>query len=284
MFSFRSDGRKLKSVSPIFKLMPLIMKKRSDSHVYYTEDIPLAPLDEYIAKKAEEGIRLSYMNIIYASIVRVIAEKPSLNRFIINGRAYARNEIWVCFVVKKNMSEDAEETVIKLPFTGSENIFQIKDKLDEAISKNNELTNENDTDKLTKVLSHVPFFLMKTAVNFLKFLDKINCLPKSIIDASPFHTSAFLTNVGSLGIDAIYHHIYDFGTTGMFLAMGKKKKSFIYDDDNNFKEERSISLAWVADERICDGFYYANAIKAFKKYLKKPELLEKNIEPVKDVD
>ena len=181
------------------------------------------------------------------------------------------------------MSEDGEETVVKLPFTGKENIFEIKDKLENAINVNKELSNENDTDKLTKVLAYVPFFLMKFAVNFLKFLDKINLLPKSIIDASPFHTSAFLTNVGSLGIDAIYHHIYDFGTTGMFLAMGKKKKSFIYDDDNNFKEERSISLAWVADERICDGFYYANSIKAFKRYLKKPELLEKNIEPVEDV-
>ena len=283
MFGFRSDGRKLKSVSPIFKLMPIIMKKRSDSHVYYTEDIPLAPMDEYISKKAAEGIKFTYMNIIYASIVRVLAEKPSLNRFIINGRAYARKEIWVCFVAKKNMSEEAEETVIKLPFTGSENIFEIKDILDKAINENKELSNENDTDKLSKVLAHVPHFLMKFAVNFLKFLDKINCLPKSIIDASPFHTSAFLTNVGSLGIDAIYHHIYDFGTTGMFLAMGKKKKSFIYDDDE-FKEQRSISLAWVADERICDGFYYANAIKSFNRYLKKPELLEKNIEPVKDVD
>lgn len=282
MFGIRADGRKLKSVSPIFKLMPIIMKKRSDSHVYYTEDIPLAPLDEYIAKKAEEGIKLTYMNVIYTALVRVLAEKPSLNRFIINSRAYARKGIWVCFVAKKSMSEDAEETVIKLPFTGSENIFEIKEMLDKAINENKELSNENETDKLTKVLTYVPHFLMKFAVNFLKFLDRINCLPKSIIDASPFHTSAFLTNVGSLGIDAIYHHIYDFGTTGMFLAMGKKKKSFIYDDEE-FKEQRSISLAWVADERICDGFYYANAIKSFNRYLKKPELLEKNIEPAKDV-
>ena len=105
------------------------------------------------------------------------------------------------------------------------------------------------------------------------FLDKHGILPKAIIKASPFHTSAFLTNVASLGIDAIYHHLYDFGTTGIFLAMGKKKKSYIYDDDI-IKEEKCISFSIVCDERICDGYYFANSVKLFKKYLKKPELLE----------
>ena len=107
-------------------------------------------------------------------------------------------------------------------------------------------------------------------------------MPKAIIELSPFHTSAFLTNVGSLGIDSIYHHLYDFGTTGVFLAMGKKKKSLISVDDT-LKEEKSLSLRWVLDERICDGFYYASALKLFNKYMKKPELLEANIQPVEDV-
>lgn len=113
------------------------------------------------------------------------------------------------------------------------------------------------------------------------FLDKRGILPRAVIKASPFHTSAFLTNVASLGIDAIYHHLYDFGTTGIFLAMGKKKKSYIYDDDT-FKEEKCISLAFVCDERICDGYYFASSVKLFNKYLKKPELLEENIEKVED--
>ena len=98
-------------------------------------------------------------------------------------------------------------------------------------------------------------------------------LPKSIIEASPFHTSVFLTNVGSLGIDAIYHHIYNFGTTSMFFAMGRKKKSYVYEDDE-IRQEKCITLAFVGDERICDGYYYASSFKALTRYLKHPELLE----------
>lgn len=282
MFGFRSDGRKLKTIGPFFRVIPHVMKKRSDSHVYYSQDIPLSPLDEYIAKKEKEGIKISYMNIIYAALVRLLAEKPALNRFVMNGRTYARNKIYISLAIKKEMTDEREETTIKIPFTGSENIFEVKEKLDGTIAKNKDIAAQNSTDKLARFLWLVPNWLIKFIVNTLFFLDKHGMMPKAIINASPFHTSAFLTNVGSLGIDAIYHHIYDFGTTGVFLAMGKKKKSYIFEDDA-ILEEKTISLAWVADERICDGFYYATALKSFNRYMKKPELLEENIVPKEDI-
>ena len=128
----------------------------------------------------------------------------------------------------------------------------------------------------------MPDWLFKFVVNTLMFLDKHGMMPKAIVELSPFHTSAYLTNLGSLGIEPIYHHIYNFGTVGIFLAMGKKKKTYIYEDDN-IVQEKAICLKWVADERICDGFYYASALKSFYRYLKKPELLEQNIEPKKDI-
>lgn len=282
MFGKRADGRRLKKINPIFLLMPHIIKKRSDAQVFYSQEIPIAPLDEYIAKKDAEGIKMSYMAIIYASLVRIIAEKPLINRFVMNGKIYARNSIDISLVIKKGMSETADETPLKLHFDGSENIFDIRNRLEQTIIQNKEVTAENATDKLAKTLSFVPSWLIKFIVNFLMFLDRHDLLPKFIIEASPFHTSAFLTNVGSLGIDSIYHHLYDFGTTGVFLAMGKKKKSLI-NVDEALAEEKTLSLRWVLDERICDGYYYANAVKLFNKYMKRPELLEANIEPVKDI-
>ena len=282
MFGLRSDGRKIKTLGPIFRVIPHVMKQRSDAHVYYTQDLPLKYLDAYIAKKDQEGIKMSYMNIIYAALVRLLAEKPALNRFVMDGRTYARKGIYISLAIKKEMTEESEETTIKVPFIGSENIFEIKEKLDSIIINNKDLNTENSTDKVAKLLSLVPDWLFKFIVNILMFLDKHGMMPKVIINASPFHTSAFLTNVGSLGIDGIYHHLYNFGTTGVFLAMGKKKKSYICEDDNII-EEKAISLKWVADERICDGFYYANALKSFYRYMKKPELLETNIIPKEDV-
>ena len=273
MFGHRSDGRKLKTVPPFFRVIPCVMLERNDAQVYFKQDIKLKELDEYIDRKAKEGIKLSYMNIIYAAIVRIIAERPYLNRFAMNGSLYARNQIFVSLAIKKSFADEGQETTIKLPFTGTENIFEIKEKLDRAIEQNKDYSTSNNTDALAKTFSIVPNGFIRAAFKLLKFLDKHGAVPKSIISASPFHTSVFLTNVGSLGIDSIYHHLYNFGTTSLFFAMGKKKKSYIYDDDE-MHEEKCITIAFVGDERICDGYYYATSFKQLSKYLKKPELLE----------
>lgn len=283
MFGHRSDGRKIKTLPAFFKVIPSVMLERNDSQVLYKQDIPIKYLDEYIDNKAKEGIKIAYMHIIYAAIVRVIAERPRLNRFVMNGTTYARNKIYVSLAIKKNLTDDGVETTTKIEYQGTETIFDIKQKLDAIIEQNKEVEANNETDKLAKTLGLIPTGLIRVAVKFLKFLDRHGLLPKAIIKASPFHTSVFLTNVGSLGIDTIYHHLYNFGTTSMFFSMGKKKKSFIYEDEE-IKEEKCITLAFVGDERICDGYYYANSFKSLFRYLKKPELLETAPDYKQDVE
>ncbi|MBO5478889.1 MAG: 2-oxoglutarate dehydrogenase [Clostridia bacterium] len=280
MFGFRSDGKKVKNESIMFRIIPHIMRTREDSQVYFSQDVPIKFMEAYINKKAEEGIKISYMHIIYAAIIRTIKERPSLNRFVVDGRTYNRNDIFMSLTIKKSLEDNAPETVIKLKFTGKETILDIKEKLEEAIQKNKDIKMSNSMDKLVAALEKTPNIVLKGVVGLFKILDKYGILPKKIIELSPFHTSAFLTNVGSLGIDAIYHHLYNFGTTSLFFAMGKKKKDFIHEDEEII-EEKCISIAFVGDERICDGYYYANSFKLFNKYIKKPELLENNVEEEK---
>ena len=281
MFGHRPDGKKVKGLDPIFRVIPNVMLDRDDSQVYFKQDIPLEKLDEYIDKKMEEGIRFSYMDIIYSAIVRIIKERPQLNRFAMHGTLYERDGIYVTLTIKKGLEDNTPETTVKIKFTGNENIYEVSEILQKTIEKNKSTSAENSTDKLAGALSLIPDFLLRWAVKFLWFLDKHGLLPRAIIDASPFHTSAFLTNVGSLGIDSIYHHLYNFGTTSMFFSMGKKKKSYIYEDDE-IKQEKCITIAFVGDERICDGYYYASSFKQLSKYLRKPELLENSGETKKE--
>lgn len=282
MFGFRPDGKKVRNLSPVFRVIPSVMLERADAQVYFKQDIPLKALDEYIDKKQSEGIRVTYMQIIYAAIVRIMGERPALNRFAINGSLYERDKIQVSLVIKKGLEDNSPETPVKLTYNGNETIFEVIEKLDKEITKNKDLSASNSTDKLAGALSLVPDFLIRWAVKILRLLDNYGLMPKAIINASPFHTSVFLTNVGSLGIDSIYHHLYNFGTTSMFFSMGKKKKSYIYEDDD-IHEEKCITIAFVGDERICDGYYYATSFKLLNKYLKKPELLEQPINDKENV-
>ena len=273
MFGFRNDGKQLTKTTAIFKLMPNLMKERNDSQVLFTQDIITDGMDKYIREKQEQGIKISYLDIVFAAVARIIAERPHLNRFCVNGRTYARNSIFISIVVKKSLSDDSEETPLKIEFDGTETIFEVKDKLQNEIAKNKDVDMKNNTDKTVTALTSVPAFLIKFAMGIIRFLDKHGILPKFLIGVSPFHTSAFITNTGSLGIDAIYHHLYNFGTTSMFFAMGRKKKTYVYVDDELI-EKKCISIAFVGDERICDGYYYASSFKQLSKYLAKPYLLE----------
>ena len=211
MFFRRKDGQIDKSVDIFERIMPIIMKERNDALVYIKKEVPLDGMNEYIKKKKQEEIDISYMEIIFTVLARVLKEKPKINRFIMSGEMYKRNDIEIAVVVKPKLEEDVKESVVKFKFKGNEKIEEVSKRVKEEVTKIRNNTNNNTEDFVDK-LKNIPTIVLKIAINTLMFLDKINLLPKSIIDVSPFHSSVFVTNVGSIGLDAIYHHIYNFGT------------------------------------------------------------------------
>ena len=102
----------------------------------------------------------------------------------------------------------------------------------------------------------------------------INLLPRFVIDLSPFHTSLFITNLASINTEAIYHHCYEFGTTGVFVCMGKPVPNFLTGEYN----KKIMPLGIVMDERICTGHEYALFWQTLRRYLKHPELTENGAE------
>lgn len=274
MFGFRSDGKKLKRIDPILRFTSYIMKKRYDAQVEMVKDLRCEEIDKYIKRKLEEGIKFTYMHIMIAGLVRMYALRPKLNRFVMSGRIYGRKKIYIAFAVKKRLTDDADETTIKIAFTGKETLLEIKDMIDEQIAKNAQITAENNTDKLVKKLLKLPHFILNPAIGFLKYLDKIGALPKSILEVSPFHTSCFVTNMKSIGTNYVYHHLYEFGTTGLFVAIGKERFEPCIDLFGNVEVGKVAKLGLVIDERICDGLYYAKSIRVGSQYIQNPSLLE----------
>ncbi|MDD3348942.1 MAG: 2-oxo acid dehydrogenase subunit E2 [Bacilli bacterium] len=285
MFGKRSDGKKIKGLSPVNRLIPHIMSARHDSQNLFKYELQCESLDEFIAKEKEKEISINYMHIVIAGVVRLFALRPQLNRFVMNGRIFKRNSIMVSFVVKKALRDDVEETTVKLEFTGRENIYQIKEKIDEAVKANSNVKAVNETDKTAKFLTNIPNFLIKISVGLLKWLDKHGILPKKIIAASPFHTSIFVTNLKSIKTDYIYHHIYDFGTTGIFISMGKEKLQAVVDKEGNIVAKKVMTLGVVTDERFCDGLYFGNSLRLLKRIYENPNVLKEELEhAVEDIN
>ena len=286
MFGKRPDGRVIKNLDPMQQIMPYIMKTRTDSMNMYEDTFPCEVWDAYIKEKEAENIKLSYMHILIAGVVRLIALRPQLNRFVMNGKIYARPKIWVSFVVHPTLQDGSTGTTIKLCFEGTETIFEIAKIINEAVEKETtKRVGENDTDKLLRFLMKaIPGPLIKLVINTLLWMDKHSIMPKLIVDLSPFHTSFFITNLKSLGINHIYHHTYEFGTTGLFFAMGKEKNIPVV-QKGEITTEKHMGFGLVSDERFCDGLYFALSLRQLRKFMKNPALLEIPLEKkVEDVE
>lgn len=272
----RYDGRLLKTIGPFMKILPHIASKRSDAQIFSKQLIETMSIDNYIKEKNEQGLDISYLHVMIAVFVRVIAQRPQLNRFIINSRIYARNQICISLVIKKALRDDGEETSLKFIFTGRESIFEIAKIIDRDIQSSAPVGASNAADKIAATIMSLPGFVVSALVGILKFMDRHNMLPRAIIQASPFHTSLFFTYLKSINLDYVYHHLYDFGSTGIFSALGKSKRVVVAERDIPVVK-KCCEIGYVVDERICDGIYFSNSFKLVKKYLANPGLLEEEL-------
>lgn len=286
MFGRRKDGRKIKTIDPIMRMTAHIMPTRNDAMVNSLVSIDCKPLDDFINKRLDEGQKYSYMDIVVCALVRMYAERPAMNRFAMDGLIYARNKIQICFVVKKSLKDGADETTVKLTFTGKESLLDVHNMIQEIVLANKGDEASNDTDGLAKALNKMPNWLLKYVVKFVKHLDRRGLLPNSLLELSPFHCSCFLTNNKSISCNYVYHHIYNFGTCSLFAGMGKEEiEPVVGEDGVSIRQGKNLKIGVTIDERICDGLYNSKSIKLVKKYCKNPELLETPLtEVVKDID
>ncbi len=280
----RPDGRVLHDLEPMQQIMPYIMKTRTDSMNMYDDSFPCGPMDAYMREKSAQGIKIGYMHIIIAAMVRLVSLRPQLNRFCMNGKIYARPKIWVSFVVHPTLQDGSTGTTIKLEFDGGETMLEVAEKINTAVEKETtKRVEENGTDKLLRTLmKRIPGPLIKGVINTLMWMDKHNLLPKAIVELSPFHTSVFLTNLKSLGINHIFHHTYEFGTTGLFFAMGKEQHVAVVRNKEIVSQKR-MGFGLVSDERFCDGLYFALSLRMLRKFMQNPSILETPYEKVEDV-
>ena len=283
----RSDGYRLRSLQPMSKVSPYIMPNRSGASVYFHESIEITEAENYIRKKRNQGLKgFGFMHLLLAAYVRVISQRPAANRFISGQRIYSHgDDIVVCLTIKRDMTLDAEETIVKVHFAPTDTADDVYAKLQKLIDENRDVNPDSNFDNTAKIFNFIPGLLLKNAVWLLKVLDYFGIMPKSLVEVSPFHGSMFITSMGSLGIPPVFHHLYDFGNIPVFLSFGAKYKQLELKADGTTAQRKYIDYNIVCDERICDGFYLASSFKLFKTYFRNPHVLDVKPETVvRDVD
>ncbi len=275
----RHDGWRVHSSDPVFYLIPHIMRTRLDSMVFFEERVDIEELDKFVRKVRREGEmpQLARVIVFMAAFVRAFSQYPKLNRFVIGGRIYARNTLEISMTIKREMTIDAPEETIKVKFDPDFTLQQVYDAVMAEINKvkgSKEATGStNDTGTVVGIVSSLPNWLIRGVVSHIRRKDNKKGTYKLIKEVSPFHTSVFITDIGSVGIGSVYHHLYEFGTCSIFAGVGKKEKMFVREDNGEIRDHQSINLRFTVDERIGDGYYYGKAIRYITHLLKHPDEL-----------
>ena len=265
----RADGTRIRNEDPMYYLIPQFLTKRYDAQNMITVDIPVEPLRRYMNEKRREGIAVSHIALILCAYLKAAEKFPALNRFIVNKKIYQHNDFTVSMVVLRPGS--ANDTFSKIHLDFGDDILTVQRKIDEYINENRQDA-ENPLDKLMGTLVGMSG-LLSFACGALRWADKHNLLPKSIIEVSPFHASVLFSNLASIRTNHIYHHVYEFGTTSVGITMGNMRE-IPRTVKGEIVLERCIPLGVVMDERICSGHYFAQVFSYIKELLNDPHLME----------
>ena len=271
----RKDGRLLRSLPAFSKFTPYIMPTRNDACNYYEDSFEVSAVDRRLRAMRVAGYKgIGLLHFQIAAYIRLVSMLPGLNRFVVGRRIYAHHDICVVMTVKRSLAVDATETTIKVHFEPTDTIYDVYRKMNEKIEEVKTSDEGSDTENVAEVFSRLPRALLRLAIQALRVMDYFGWLPESLTEVSPFHGSLVITDLGSLRIKPVFHHIYNFGTFPVFIAFGAKRHSYELDRHGNMVDRKLIDVKFTLDERTVDGHYYAQALQGWSYLFEHPEILE----------
>lgn len=257
----RSDGTLVKDIPATRRIMPFLMKTRASAAVYFEQTIDVTRAMRFLEERgdaasgllpASGGPKATFFHVFSWAAVRTLAERPRLNRFTSGVHTYQRNAIELAFSAKKKMSDDAPLSVVKRAFDPAASFEEHVAKLTAGIAEGRS-TEASSTDRELSIFLRLPAFLLRICVSLALWLDSVNLLPSALTKDDPLYCSVFIANLGSVGLDAAYHHLYEWGNCPIFAAVGRVRET---------AEGRKVcTVRYTFDERIEDGLYCARALQ-----------------------
>jgi hypothetical protein len=239
-------------------IMPYILPSRTGASVHFEQELDVTRAQAFCDAQNAAGKKLSIFHIYTYAVVKTLHERPRLNRFTSGGFHYQRKEIELGFSAKKAMRDDAAMVAIKRRFDAKEDFQGHLARLESGV-KEGRSSEKNQTDKELSIFLALPGFLLSMLVSFARWLDARNALPKALIESDPLYCSVFVANLGSVGLDAVYHHLYEWGNCPIFAALGRVREV-----ERDGEKRKVCTVKYTFDERIEDGLYCARSLEHLK--------------------
>lgn len=275
----RRDATLVRDLDSMHVFMPIMMPNRADNEAFIQELIDMSAVEAYLEKKNAQSpeYKYTFFHVILAALARTIEIRPRMNRFIIGNRYFDRNHITFSFIVKKAFSDNADESVMILkydPASEKAAIDMVHDKIRDFVYSVRKGNQKDGTTDILDTLAKTPMWMRKLIVAILRSLDEHGHMPKDLANEDPYNSTVFISNLGSIKLNAGYHHLANWGTNSVFVVVGEKHMQPFYGEDGTVTIKPTLNLGLTLDERIADGYYYSKTIRLLKKFFAEPELLD----------
>lgn len=278
-FGDRKDATLVRDADPLHTFMPYLLLGRTDNEALLNDEMDLTAVTEYLEKKnaSSPDFKYTIFHVVLAALAKTIYFRPAMNRFMQGHRLYQRNDISFSFVVKRAFTDHALEELVIMKFREDSDlspIEQIHAKVSKNVQEIRKEKKEGSTMKTIGFLSRIPRPFLRIVARLLFWLEYHGWVPSSLVNIDPYHTTCFVSNLGSIKMTASYHHLIDWGTNSFFVIIGEKKWKPVFQKDGSYDMRELLPLGFTIDERIADGFYFANSIKIMRYIIAHPELLD----------
>lgn len=273
----RTDGEMIRDQDPFHSIVPYVMPKRTEAEVSSHESFDLTELCAYLRRRnSKEGLNLKLFHAFCMAVAKTIYLRPKMNIFIAGRHYWQRNDITLSFVVKQKFEDAAEESLMFLKVEPEMNLDSISHLIlgdVEKVRKNS----TNDLDKTMRFVGRLPRFVLEIVFAVVRCLEYYGIMPASLMKGDPNYSTVLLSNLGSIGAGAPYHHLSNYGTCSMMITIGTLHKEMRRMPDGTDQERDILDATFTLDERIADGFYFAKSLRITKYLLEHPEHLTEPI-------
>ncbi|NUM33561.1 MAG: 2-oxo acid dehydrogenase subunit E2 [Candidatus Brocadiae bacterium] len=250
------------------QLMPYLMPTRNESVVYYDTYIKAEELLRFLESVKDSNPKITLTHLLVKACAMGMYQHPTMNQYISGQRLYQKETVEISFSLKKEKVSHSPIKVLKMEIPQKESLQELSLRIQERLGVERS-EKKTYTDKEIDYLSLLPRFLLRTLVKIVRALDYYNLLPQAFIKNDPLYASLFIANLGSIGLDPGYHHLYEYGTISIFCMAGKIKDMPIV-EDGKIIAQKTLHIRWSYDERIDDGMSSTNGIATVVKILENP--------------
>jgi pyruvate/2-oxoglutarate dehydrogenase complex dihydrolipoamide acyltransferase (E2) component len=269
----RSDGDLVADLPPVRRMIPYLMRTRSGAVVFHDTVYEITRARAWVAAfnaARPDRPKATLFHLLIWACARALHARPGLNRFVSGSRIYQRREVAISFAAKRGFADEEPIVTRKHGFAKGESFAAAVERITGGV-KDVRAGKQDRSDKEMKLALLLPGFLLSLAVRLLIWLDHVNLLPASMIRPDPMFASLFVANLGSVGLDRVTHHLYDYGNVSLFGAMGVSGPRVVVGEDGQPAVRDTVEVRWSFDERINDGFYCASSLALVQEVFEDPE-------------